>query len=939
MPPTSPPKSKRFTFLLLALGLLWSPTASAKQVRVATFNILQGVDAPGTAEYNAIRDILARVDADVIAFQELRTTTLGNWQALATELGYSSSPYSASTTMSGGLYVGYFSRWPILSTHNVLSPPGANEITRPPFRAVIDVPGTAAPLALWTVHLKAAGGSTNEFRRAVEGIRAGNDIDAYLDANPGHTEYIVLGDFNADVNQSQTTQITSLPGGLPSSYSLGSDISFPIPYAVFPRDAFEVAGSGMVMLDAFHEDSATENTFIGSSGRLDYIFVSSALASNAGGVAVAEVYNSVRDDGIGGLTKTGDPLDPGISSAASDHYLVFADMHMADAPSLHVTPETGIALEGVVNRPMPVTNWTYAVSNAAVDPATWALDLPAWLDTGDTNGVLAPGAVTNLVFTPDTAAISGLVHGVYVDAWTLHDLSTGGEETRPATLTLHPERLLRVTPGGGYVAFGPEGGPFTPTGWTCRVINDGGIAFPWTAWTNADWISVTPSGGILPAFGTTEVAIALGPGVADLPADLYLAPFGFSNVVDGAGNTNLTAALFVTEAGGLVETFESGAPDWMAEGLWHLADTATSVCARAWSGTRAWWFGNEATCTYDTGDAVRGALISPWFVVPSDGRLGFRSWEQTENAETTYDRRTVSVIANGGTTTNLLLVSTNNASDWRLVSLDLSAYAGQTIRVRFAFDSVDPVFNGFEGWFIDNVLVAPPGALAMPTVPARWAGHEGGPFALESGQVSLTLSNAALLGDAYWTVIDAPSWIDTAPSEGVLSPATSTGIMLSLTSLGNDLPGSLYSDTVVLANQMNPANRIEIPVSLLIRDGVDGDWRTVHFGHPEPDGADLSRAIDDADGDGDNNLAEYIADTDPTDSNDYFRVSTGDGAEPYTVKWSSSTGRVYDVEYTETPNGDWQPLMTDLTGFGGTITVHNPGTMTQRLYRVWVRLP
>lgn len=42
---------------------------------------------------------------------------------------------------------------------------------------------------------------------------------------------------------------------------------------------------------------------------------------------------------------------------------------------------------------------------------------------------------------------------------------------------------------------------------------------------------------------------------------------------------------------------------------------------------------------------------------------------------------------------------------WRIESIDISTYAGQTIQIRFRFDTVDAERNKFEGWWIDDVAI------------------------------------------------------------------------------------------------------------------------------------------------------------------------------------------------------------------------------------------
>ena len=44
-------------------------------------------------------------------------------------------------------------------------------------------------------------------------------------------------------------------------------------------------------------------------------------------------------------------------------------------------------------------------------------------------------------------------------------------------------------------------------------------------------------------------------------------------------------------------------------------------------------------------------------------------------------------------------------SSWMAVSVDLSAYAGQTIGITFEFDTVDSVANSTEGVFIDDIFI------------------------------------------------------------------------------------------------------------------------------------------------------------------------------------------------------------------------------------------
>ncbi|MCF7864708.1 MAG: hypothetical protein K9L89_07960 [Kiritimatiellales bacterium] len=81
-------------------------------------------------------------------------------------------------------------------------------------------------------------------------------------------------------------------------------------------------------------------------------------------------------------------------------------------------------------------------------------------------------------------------------------------------------------------------------------------------------------------------------------------------------------------------------------------------------------------------------------------------------------------------------------------------------------------------------------------------------------------------------------------------------------------------------------------------DGIPNEWETTYFGGPTN-----AVAILDSDGDGQNNLAEYITGLDPTNASSVFKVvdfsaPTSNGV-PVVVTWTSIAGRVYSVAWSE----------------------------------------
>jgi hypothetical protein len=81
-------------------------------------------------------------------------------------------------------------------------------------------------------------------------------------------------------------------------------------------------------------------------------------------------------------------------------------------------------------------------------------------------------------------------------------------------------------------------------------------------------------------------------------------------------------------------------------------------------------------------------------------------------------------------------------------------------------------------------------------------------------------------------------------------------------------------------------------------DGIPDDWMIRHFGHATGEVGDLSRAQDDADGDGLNNLAEYLAGTDPKNASSYLRITSVavGGTNGVQVVWGSATNKLYSVQ-------------------------------------------
>ncbi len=352
-------------------------------LRVACLNVLFGVNTPGSAAYNAVRDELARIDPQVIGFEEVDSANdFAEMKSLLNELGFQTSNlYFAANGIdpaTGQYFTSYVpgdagsttqcvclaSKFPI----NVASVrqinrgvAGRAEMARYPLFVTVDVPGVpaASDPAFVVVHLKASGTEPDRFRRAVETYR----ITQFLAAQgyDGLTKNaFVLGDFNEQDDMPQTasyftginTSTFTFSDGakLPASFVLGADIAgangITLPYDRFPHAA--LAGVNLAAPETRQADGSTRITYnAAGNARLDYIFAPTPITS--AGLFAGEVYNSRLEAAFDGLLKTGAAPAADTSFVASDHFAVFADVALGAMPKLTLTPSVAFVNEATTN--------------------------------------------------------------------------------------------------------------------------------------------------------------------------------------------------------------------------------------------------------------------------------------------------------------------------------------------------------------------------------------------------------------------------------------------------------------------------------------------------------------------------------------------------------------------------------------------------------------
>ena len=155
--------------------------------------------------------------------------------------------------------------------------------------------------------------------------------------------------------------------------------------------------------------------------------------------------------------------------------------------------------------------------------------------------------------------------------------------------------------------------------------------------------------------------------------------------------------------------------DWTATGLWHREAGMSPIPAH--SGNYYWWFGEASNGDERYFSAKQGTLTSPNFDLPAGSAYFLRFWYayQTESMMDFWDQRWVQISVDGGPFLNQLQLSgeTMNSTGYAVwlpsPVVDLSNFAGSSIRIRFIFDTIEPSGNkpdnDFEGWFIDDISI------------------------------------------------------------------------------------------------------------------------------------------------------------------------------------------------------------------------------------------
>ncbi|RLF99806.1 hypothetical protein DRN58_04520, partial [Thermococci archaeon] len=125
------------------------------------------------------------------------------------------------------------------------------------------------------------------------------------------------------------------------------------------------------------------------------------------------------------------------------------------------------------------------------------------------------------------------------------------------------------------------------------------------------------------------------------------------------------------------------------------------------------YYGRENVWTYRTGNQRNyGTLTSISIDLTSatitSATLRFWTWWEIEHGYgSDWDRMEVYISTNGGASWTRIWRKDSDDPDmnWHEETIDISGYIGNNIVIRFSFDTVDGLYNSYEGWYVDDVYV------------------------------------------------------------------------------------------------------------------------------------------------------------------------------------------------------------------------------------------
>jgi subtilisin family serine protease len=417
-------------------------------------------------------------------------------------------------------------------------------------------------------------------------------------------------------------------------------------------------------------------------------------------------------------------------------------------------------------------------------------------------------------------------------------------------------------------------------------------------------------------------------------------------------------------------------------------DVWCTTLNRTWNNEAVWYCGTPGIWNYP--DNCHAWLDTPAFLVESDGGLLFRQWLKFEYDPTIIDNHcwdgaVLSVsVDNGNSFTSIepfggypnLIVDNaespfaphrpclyGRGEGWQTRLVDLRAYAGQTVIVRFEFGS--DAASTDEGWYVAGVT---PFGFDSPSVPwIQPSSISGQTPDMWQTPVTMSLNPSTLPYNQESVNVIRVNCNDPILDTFLIPVTVRRGCTLTVGSLGNgtasspmtyyyqvpealvtafpdiyyhldlwlgDLSGSFQNGNLLTLSmtQSRQVTAIFQP-NLTPTHQVPEYWLAQHGWTSDFDSA----AEADSDHDGMATWQEYLSDTDPTSTESVFKViAISNQTNHVLIKWTGGVIRTQYVEKASMVAGPWARIYTNPPPTPVTNTFSHATNSLSGFYRVTI---
>ncbi len=366
--------------------------------------------------------------------------------------------------------------------------------------------------------------------------------------------------------------------------------------------------------------------------------------------------------------------------------------------------------------------------------------------------------------------------------------------------------------------------------------------------------------------------------------------------VNGSKNVCANPSVAVLATGAVVVAWSQKDVDKPRDG-WDVA-------SRVFDST-SMTFGDEQTCN----ETVPGDQYAPQIsVIGSDTFVCWTSFGQDGSREGVYGRF---ILASGGTerTSPEFLVNTTTRNQ-QLHPAVASDSSGKILVVWSAFKSLATGFDVMAQRFSRNSLpLEAPGAPIVTPI--------------SSSRVSVTWPEMIGLGSVTYELYMNDGLVPIKLKNNYfLSPPSAPGTTMSFKIAyrfedGRQSPLSTSASGATWGEDIN-------------NDGLPDDWQALHFG---VNSSDWPGALEDSDGDGANNIREFLTGTDPKRKTSVLRARIEKSSQGPRLVWNTEPGLVYQVQSGKSL-GQWESITGARFAVSSTDSVPVPGSAAQGYFRV-----